>query len=917
MYLNHFETTTDAKLNQLLSTLKNVHGITFDMDLSVPDADKSLLECQKEYENLKNKIIAESKFNSYQQNPDYVKSILILEAINIMLKEIAPRRLKRKKVAESDDQMEANVSHVKPMLSTQLSDISAKIKTTDEPSAAFSNMLSSIADRFEHNEPLDGDEKTVWDWIRSLPRPINVKNMVSSGIEQFGHDLALKRKNMNDMLPSIGEEEVKVSEEQNPLKTFKRKNVRGLYNYDHFEDEAGNFVQVRSDRKKFVHQDKSTGDRHEFDNIEDLKSHLKGSGRKSISESVAMGSPAVAATAPVASGSVIGQAHHYEYQASMARSELYRNSKYAMSMLKQVDPQSEVSPWIAGALTKAANYLDKVYHYLDYYKKFEPEKLPEGMDDNQELGETSGGITRQHLMMIMEYSIKLFDMIRPGDKLEGWVAMKLTTASECVSSCKHYMDYVQFENHAMDDHFSEGMKSKRSVKESTLMLEQEDLAKASTILAAKDMSNKLQDIAEDLAKMSVEDLMPLVDIMRGQFGPEAATGFNSAVKASLDKLLDLTTTTKEEMDVAINTLNSGGVPSETTDIETADNTGEPEVDVSTDNTDISKDIEALAATDTGPEEEPEGPVDEPLGRTKKADVSEGVKVGTKVNVTNPKATPRHEVTKVEDGKVTVKSPDGKTMTFPMDRIMRANPSLKEGKNQKPDFLDVDGDGNKEEPMKTALKDKEDKKVDEAAPPGKKAEEFIKANKEAFNKRYGKKGESVLYATAWKKFGKKTESYLNAENALKEAKENIKMLDAKMKAHMEEFQKSISESSSHADPLGLGYGLEGDLIIKKIKKQNAVIERARATMKNAIEEGVREIISDISLFKKSQALEEAKNSTPYGVIYKTKKGRKAKKMFESADARLYWMELRGQEISDPKMIDPEVFDKAIERTIERR
>ena len=802
------------------------------------------------------------------------------------------------------------------MLSTQLSDISSKIRTTDEPSAAFSNLLSSIAGKFEHNELLDSDEKMIWDWIRSLPRPINVKNMVSSGIEQFGHDLASKRKNMNNTLPSVDETEIKVNENDNPLKAYKRKNVRGLYNYDHFEDDAGNFVQVRSDRKKFVHQDKSTGNRHEFDSIEDLKSHLKGADRKNISESASMSIPAMTPGGSAPSGSVIGQAHHYEYQASMARSELYRNSKYAMSMLKQVDPQGEVSPWVAGALTKAANYLDKVYHYLDYYKKFEPEKLPEGMDDSQELGETSGSITRQHLMMIMEYSIKLFDMVRPGDKLEGWVAMKLTTASECVSSCKHYMDYVQFENHAVDDHFAEVMKAKRSVKESTVMLEQEDLAKASTILAAKDMSNKLQDIAEDLAKMSVEDLMPLVDIMRGQFGPEAATGFNSAVKVALDKLLDLTTTTKEEMDVAINTLNSGGVPSEKTDIETADDTGEPETDASVDNTDISKDIDALAGA-TGDDETSEEPSGDPLGRNKKEEVAESIKVGTKVNVTNAKATPRHEVTKIEGEKVTVKSPDGKTATFPMDRIMRANPSLKEGKNEKPDFLDVDGDGDEKEPMKKALKDKNNEKVDEAAPPGKKAEEFIKANKEAFNKRYGKKGESVLYATAWKKFGKKNEGYLKAENALKEAKKNVQALDIKMKTHMNEFQLSISESSPASDPLSLGYGLEGDLIIKKIKKENAIIERAKIVMKNAIEEGIKEIISEIDVFKKSQALEEAKKTTPYGVIYKTKKGRKAKKMFESADARAYWLELREQEISDPKMIDPEVFDKAIERTIERR
>lgn len=85
--------------------------------------------------------------------------------------------------------------------------------------------------------------------------------------------------------------------------------------------------------------------------------------------------------------------------------------------------------------------------------------------------------------------------------------------------------------------------------------------------------------------------------------------------------------------------------------------------------------------------------------------------------------------------------------------------VKEG--AKPDFLDVDKDGDKEEPMKKALKDKEEgkddkEKVDEAAAPGQ--EDWIKSNKERFVKQYGKKkGLEVLYATAWKRSKQKDES----------------------------------------------------------------------------------------------------------------------------------------------------------------
>lgn len=46
-------------------------------------------------------------------------------------------------------------------------------------------------------------------------------------------------------------------------------------------------------------------------------------------------------------------------------------------------------------------------------------------------------------------------------------------------------------------------------------------------------------------------------------------------------------------------------------------------------------------------------------------------------------------------------------------------------------------------------------VEEKAPPGAKAERFIKKNKEEFKNRYGDRWEEVLYATAWKQFGEST------------------------------------------------------------------------------------------------------------------------------------------------------------------
>jgi hypothetical protein len=53
------------------------------------------------------------------------------------------------------------------------------------------------------------------------------------------------------------------------------------------------------------------------------------------------------------------------------------------------------------------------------------------------------------------------------------------------------------------------------------------------------------------------------------------------------------------------------------------------------------------------------------------------------------------------------------VTDAVDNTEKFNPPVEEAKKAKPDFLDVDKDGDKKEPMKKAVKDKEKKKVDES------------------------------------------------------------------------------------------------------------------------------------------------------------------------------------------------------------
>lgn len=893
MYLNHFSSTGQAKLNQILHTLDQLHGVKINIDLDSPVAEKVLQECQRTYQQAVDKIINESAFNSYQQNPNYVKSILILEAVKIMLTEIAPKR-RRRKMNEST--MEADMTS-KPTISMQLSAIAAKVPQGSQESAAFANALDNIAEKLAGKQPLDQQEQEILDWIKSLPKPISVATIINDGVPLYGTKLASSRQaNIKKEYPF--EEDLEIMKARTETKSNP-----GLDN---------------------VHE---AGDDKDGDGDNDFADVM-------IARMVASGVPLPQAIAKVknksynkesmlsededteltrtpAHSGVLRQVQHYEYQASMARSELYRNAKYAMSMIKQVDPMGEVPPWVAGALTKAANYLDKIYHYLDYYTKFEPEQLPEDMDTDMELGETSGGVTRQNLMMIVEYSTKLFHMIQPGDKLEGWVAMKLTTASECVSSCKHYMDYLQFENHALDDHFSEGRRQKeKKLAESRaakILNEDLELAKAQSIITAKSLSNKVQDMAERLAKISVEELMPLVAMMREQFGPEASDAFNQTMKETLDKLLDLTTETKEQMDQAIDTISSGGVPSVPADIEKAgEETGE---EAPADDTDITSDLEQL---DKETEEEP----GEPLGRAKKDELAEAAKPKrqkcTECGIGMYEADKKGKMKCNECGAVMIA--EAKQAKEP-GAVATAKVLKMGGKFVASDKKSLTKMGiKKRDEIIKAIEREQTKEstVNEVAPPGEEAEAFIKGNKEEFKKRYGKNWESRLYATAWKQFGPKKESYTTAEKILETAKLKQIQLDEKLVQHKKEFAQSV-KAKKVSDPLKIGYGLEGESIIQEMKRNQAVIQQAKESMKKELHEGVIGILKSISTLNKVRNIENIKNQTPYGVSYLTKGGRKTTKMFENAETRDYWLGLRGDTINHVQLINPDTLDKLILET----
>ena len=152
--------------------------------------------------------------------------------------------------------------------------------------------------------------------------------------------------------------------------------------------------------------------------------------------------------------------------------------------------------------------------------------------------------------------------------------------------------------------------------ESLATLLENDLEQAELVLAAKDIMSKLQDMAEDLAKINAQDLFPLVDRMKFAFGPQRSKEFEATAQSAITQAMNNVRHAKDEMGNAILKIEGGLL---TNDM--ADDLDDTPSDVESDlgDEEVGDDLEA-ALDDFGGDDSAAGPEDEPLGRAKKESV---------------------------------------------------------------------------------------------------------------------------------------------------------------------------------------------------------------------------------------------------------------------------------------------------------
>ena len=956
MFVDDVSTSAEHRLNQILHTLKHVYEIELDLnETALEDIDA----LQESSEIVKNSIVSEGAFNSWHSDPTYTKHMLILEATRIYLREIAPKR--RQVVKENHhhshthdtkavgrwmmhfaEENRSTDSKVMNMLNA-FSRVGDDLCQVGEAFGAknMKALVKSYEDRAKSDD--ETDSKTAKDSLSALRIGIrmydkrhgdkmeeaNYKGWVSNPqanlASRFAHDpdraATVYKANKYDPKTGLGgyiaprgatldDPNIQMqlyrnldSTKSKPLK-FKDGSIlvinpkmarQALSKIESMRpvDKHEAVKSIMGSKDAFIAFVKQQG-------VKEGETGPKFTGYWKGKNKVKPGNKMGSSNLEESKDKTLKEDHmqHHDYQASMARAELYRNAKYGVDMLKMIREEDDVEPWIAAALTKSAMYLDKIYHYMDYYTKFEPGEIAEGMekpdldmndDDDSTLGETTGSVARMNLTEIIEYSIKLFHMIQPGDKLEGWVAMKLTTASESISSSKHYLDYKHFEHHA-GDHFdlkesrvvSEGPSrkdfrvvaayianhpnpsarlylarflsdifeelnprfdrekfykaskaeeqpmaqkmKKAQVAESTNP--EQDLAQAQTLIAAKSLSDELQSMAEKVARMAVDDLMPLVDSMKTQFGPEAAEGYNNTVKSQLDTLLQTVQSTKEQSDNAVLALQTGGVPSAPTDISNVGGDLPPVGDEMGDMGDMDgmgePDSDGLGTTPAA------AGGDEPLGRAKKPAPGEEELAEAAKKSKSPYAIGMWQAKKAAG-----MDPDKPAKGLPKKVVKKAHEI---GKS-------IDG-----------------------------TDESIK----------------------------------NTNGLLEKALRGQRILQRELDEHRSEFAMMVVEGQA-TDPLKTGQGLEGDLIEKKISKVNSMIGQLKSSIATMEAASSKKLQAVIEQEEKAYRFAEIKATTPWGVMTESTNGKRSYKFFEDQKARDYWVQFNKSETL--RLINPEHFDIA--------
>ena len=153
------------------------------------------------------------------------------------------------------------------------------------------------------------------------------------------------------------------------------------------------------------------------------------------------------------------QPHPDDREAAMARADLYKLANYSMKLFKMIRDGDELEGWVQAKITKAADYVASVYHYMEYEMKFSEygDKL-----ENSDM--YSEAVRNQFTAKLMEAKTKLDklkkmneeDLKKTGDTKK---TSKGGTVTKTDKGIKHERDPKSYSDEDGDEKSGKGTKS--------------------------------------------------------------------------------------------------------------------------------------------------------------------------------------------------------------------------------------------------------------------------------------------------------------------------------------------------------------------------------------------------------------------------------------------------------------------------
>jgi hypothetical protein len=85
-----------------------------------------------------------------------------------------------------------------------------------------------------------------------------------------------------------------------------------------------------------------------------------------------------------------------DHEGAMARADLYKLANYSLKLFKQMEDNAQLESWVQAKITKAADYIASVYHYLEYEMKFS--NYAHHLDNSDTLSESQKSELKNKLM---------------------------------------------------------------------------------------------------------------------------------------------------------------------------------------------------------------------------------------------------------------------------------------------------------------------------------------------------------------------------------------------------------------------------------------------------------------------------------------------------------------------------------------